>query len=187
MKTLLTILVLSGLAVSQTTTTTDCDINGNSAHCTSKEDKAEYQDGWLMVYETREEHEAYEAKERAKEQAKAQARTQAAEAQARQREVERQEHEAWLATPEGQRQARLEYEAKQRQAEAQAQAAAEQEKAVEEITRKTWLSTHPQYKQTDANNDLMSQYIKGHGLYLGKTKSYDKAFKDLSKAGLLEK
>src|SRR5438270_5602667 len=166
MKTLLTILVLSSLAVSQTTTTTDCDINSNSAHCTSKEDKGYYQDGWLMVYETREEHEAYEAKE----QAKAQARAQAAEAQARQREVKRQEHKAWLATPEGQRQARLEYETKQKQAEAQAQAAAEQEKAAEEITRKTWLSTHPRYKQTDANNNLMSQYIKGHGLYVGKTK-----------------
>lgn len=186
---LLIVLVVSGLAASQTTTKTDCSIWDHSASCTStsEEQKQVWNDTFPTRYETATEHERWKAEQRAKQQARAQARAEAAQAEQRQREVEQQKREAWLATPEGQRQARLDYEAKQKQAEAQAQAAAEQEKAVEEIIRKTWMSTHPQYKQTDANNEVMNQYIIGHGLYLGKTKSYDKAFKSLSKAGLLEK
>lgn len=187
MKTLMTILVLSGLAVSQTTQT-NCVKSGDYIDCTTKEEKQMYYDGYgcygyADCFETPTEHANRIANWRAAQQAQAEAKQRQAEAEQRQREA----HEAWLATPEGQRQARLEFEAKQRQEAAREQAAAEQEEAVEQITRKTWMGTHSQYKQTEANNTLMIQYIRGHGLYLGKTKSYDKAFKTLSKAGLLEK
>jgi hypothetical protein len=159
------------VAVSQTETTTDCNIYGNSAHCTgtSKERKQYYNDasesGCWQCYETPTEHANRIADWHADQRAKAAQRQHEAEGQ-------REAHEAWLTTPEGQRQARLEYEAKQKQ-----------EEAAEELAYKTWMTAHSQYKQTEANNDLMRQYMTAHRLYLGKTKSYDKAFKDLSNRG----
>lgn len=175
MKTLVVIFLLSGLALSQSTTThTDCRLWGNDATCTSKtdEDIHCYQEDWVVRCVTPSEHERWLAQKRAD----AERRAAAGAEQSAERQRREAVREAWLATPEGQRQARLEYEAQQ-----------QQEKAAEEITRKTWTSTHPQYKQSDTNNELMNQYIIGHGMSLGKTKSYNKAFKELSKAGLLEK
>ena len=175
MKTLVLIFLLSGLAFSQSTTThTDCSLSDNRARCTSKteEDIHCYQEDWVVRCVTQSEHEQWLAQKKAESERRAAAR--AEESAERQRQEAKRE--AFLATPEGQRQARLEYESKQ-----------QQEKAVEDITRRMWMSKHPQYKETDGNNQMMTQFIIGHGLYLGKTKSYDKAYKELSKAGLLEK
>ncbi len=171
-QTMMLILVLSGLASSQTVTV--------------KEEEQVYRDGCCRTrLETPSAHEARLSREAASAQAKAdrEAALQA-EQRAAQREADKiaaQNQEVFLATPEGQRQAKLEYEAKQKQAEA----GAAQERADNELIHKMWLVKHPEYSQTDANNALMDQYIDAHDLDWRKTKSYDKAFKALSKAGLL--
>jgi len=171
LQTIMLILVLSGLALSQTVTV--------------EEGTQVYPDGRV---ETPSAHAAHEARLN-REAAAAQAKTDReaalqAEQRAAQQEADKvaaQKQEVFLATPEGQRQAKLEYEAKQKQAEA----AHAQELADNELIRKMWLVKHPEYNQTDANNALMEQYIDTHDLDWRKTKSYDKAFKALSKAGLL--
>lgn len=166
------VLALSGLALSQTVTV--------------KEEEQVYRDGCCSTrLETPSAHEARLNREAAGAQAKA---DREAALQAEQRAVQReadkiaaQKQEEFLATPEGQRQAKLEYETKQKQAEA----SAAQEIADNELIHKMWLAKHPEYKQTAANDSLMDQYIDAHNLNWRKTKSYDKAFKELSKAGLL--
>jgi len=172
MQTIMLVVVLSGLALSQTVTV--------------KEEEQVYRDGCCRTrLETPSAHEARLNREAAAAQAKA---DREAGLQAEQRETQReadkiaaQKQEVFLATPEGQRQAKLEYEAKQKQAEA----SAAQERADNELIHKMWLAKHPEYNQTDANNALMDQYIDTHDLDWRKTKSYDKAFKALAKAGLL--
>jgi hypothetical protein len=111
MQTIMLVVVLSGLALSQTVTV--------------KEEEQVYRDGCCRTrLETPSAHEARLNREAAAAQAKA---DREAGLQAEQRETQReadkiaaQKQEVFLATPEGQRQAKLEYEAKQKQAEASA-------------------------------------------------------------------
>jgi hypothetical protein len=180
MQTIMLILVLSGLALSQAVTVKE------EGTVTVKEEERVYRDGCCRTrLETPSAHEARLSREAASARAKAdrEAALQA-EQRAEQREADKiaaQKREVFSATPEGQREAKLEYEEKQKQAEA----SAAQERAENELTHKMWLVKHPEYNQTDANDALMDQYIDAHDLNWRKTKSYDKAFKALSKAGLL--
>ncbi len=165
----LAILFMVATATAQTTTTnSDCTINSTGANTASADcTRTTTRTTTTPSLENTLKHEGNLNRDAAR----------AAEQRAVDREAakdEAQKQEVFSASPEGQREAKLGYEAR-----------ADQEINDNELTHKMWLAQHPEYNPTEANNVLMDAYIDSHNLNWHKTKSYDKAFKALSKAGLL--